>query len=145
MRPQWRGCGRLLCYAMPPPSTTTTTKSSRWNERSASLSQSSVDERKRWQLDLFPLGHTGVALDRMETNIREEVFWSLKSGCPRWRTWLPLLSYVGILWMIKSCGWSLFRLFLHWIHRLSTTNMKTAWYRKCSLLFGKIWLVVLAS
>lgn len=31
-------------------------------------------------MDLFPLGHEGVALDRMETNRREEVFLGLKSG-----------------------------------------------------------------
>lgn len=35
-------------------------------------------------MDLFPLGHAGVALDRIEKNtreLREEVRWSLKSSC----------------------------------------------------------------
>lgn len=95
----------------------------------------------RWEeemtMDLFPLGHTGVALDRMETNrreLREEVFWSLKSGCPRWRTWLLLSPVSGALWMIKMITWGVrhghaqvhsvggvvFRLFLH---RLATAEM----------------------
>lgn len=54
MRPQWRDCRRRLCNTMPPSSTALTTQSSRWNERSASQSQSSVDERKRWQWIFSP-------------------------------------------------------------------------------------------
>lgn len=35
---QWRACWRLLCYGFPPQSLAITAQSSRWNERSASLS-----------------------------------------------------------------------------------------------------------
>lgn len=80
-------------------------------------------------MDLFPLGHEGVALDRMETNRREEVFLGLKSGIrmPTMEDMIAVLSFFRTLWMIKtitggirhslvaqvlSVGGVLFRLFI---------------------------------
>lgn len=156
MRPQWRGCEMLLCYAMPPPSTTITTQM----EWEICLTESKLC---RWEeemtRDLFPLGHAGVALDWMETNrreLREEVFWRLKSGCLRWRTWLLVsTACVGTLWMIKmiareirhsctqvhSVGGVLSRLLLFWTNSLNTTDTQAAWYRKCSFFSFSFFVV----
>lgn len=65
----------------------------------------------RWEeemtMDLFPLGHAGVALDRMETNRREEVFLGLKSGIrmPTMEDMIAFLSFFRTLWMIKNDSW----------------------------------------
>lgn len=64
---KWRG-GWRLCCAMPPQCTTVTTQSSRWNERSASPRLKLYRWEEEMTMDLFLLGHMGVAYDRTETN-----------------------------------------------------------------------------
>lgn len=72
-------------------------------------------------MDLFPLGHAGVALERMETNRRE---FGEEGRLPMMEDVITALSCVGTLWMIKMiateirhshalpqrissfCGWS---------------------------------------
>lgn len=139
---QWRGCWRLLCYAMPLPSTTITAQSSRWNERSASLSQSCVDERKRWQW-IFSLGSNGCRI--LQTGNKQERGSVLESKVrlPMMTDMITALSYLRrSLWMVKmiaretkhSCaastenkfilrGGAVFMLFLPKTHRLTNTDM----------------------
>lgn len=92
----------------------------------------------RWEeemtMDLFPLGHTGVALDGMETNRRRAHRGSLlesKVRMPTMEDMITVLSCAVALWMIKnifreirhchaqvhSVGGVLFRLLLPWTHR----------------------------
>lgn len=98
----WRGCWKLLFYAMHHCNHTVIqmeweiclpkSKLCRWEEEMTK--------------DLFPMGHAGVALDRMENNmreLREEVCRSLKSGCHDWGC-----DYCFLLWkdreMRHSCS-----------------------------------------
>lgn len=91
-------------------------------------------------MDLFPLDHVGIALDRMETNRRRAQRGSVlesKFRMPTMEDVITALSRVMALWMIKtiareirhshaqvhSAGGVLFRLLLHWTHRLTTTDM----------------------
>lgn len=113
----------------------------------------------------FPLGSRGCSVaqngDKQKRAQRGSVLKS-KVRMPTMEDVITALSYVVALWMIKmivlsslelaqvhSVGGVLFRLFLHWTHRLTTTDMYSRLHDTGSALFwgegGKIWLVVFAS
>lgn len=117
---QCRGWWRLLCHAPNIHHYNHTVIQMEWEICLPELKLCRWEEEMT--MDLFPLGQELQPLDRMERNrrdLREEVCWSLKSGCLRWRAWL-LLSYVRMIKMIareirhshapplgiiQFCGW----------------------------------------
>lgn len=98
----------------------------------------------RWEeemtMDLFPLGHVGVALARIEKNMREEVclsqYWHdggydcCSLLCQDAVDDKVIASEIGHRWSsplrvgeVHSVGRVVFILFFHWIHWLTTYDM----------------------